>query len=137
MRKSKTARIAAIATGLMLAIAAPAVAQTHGGHSGGGGGHVSGGGGHFSGGGRGSSGGGRGFAGGGFRGGRDFRGGGAFLGGLALGYALDPYPYYGGPYYGGGYGYEDDYGPGQCLTEQRVWDPRYGRYMVREVPYPC
>jgi hypothetical protein len=132
MRRSKTAQIAAIATGLMLAIAAPAVAQTHGGHSGGGGGHFSGGGGHFSGGGHGFSGGGRGFAGGGFRGGHDFHrgfGGGAFLGGLALGYALDPYA---GPYYG-----YDDYGPGPCLTEQQVWDPRFGRYEVREVPYPC
>jgi hypothetical protein len=133
MRRSKTGQIAAIATGLVLAVAAPAVAQTHGGHSGGG--HFSGGGSHFSGGGRGFVGG------GGFRGGHEFRrdhdrgfGGGAFFGGLALGYALDPYPY-GGPYYGD-YGYED-YGPAQCLTEQQVWDPRYGRYVVREVPYPC
>jgi hypothetical protein len=149
MRRSKTGRIAAIATGLMLAVAAPAAfAQSHGGGGGGHGGGFSGGG-HFSGGhsfgGHGFSGGGRSFGGGGgFRGGHDFhhgfhdRGfgfaGGAFLGGLALGSALD-YPYYGAPYYD--YGYDDAYGPGQCLTEQQVWDPRYGRYIVREVPYPC
>lgn len=134
MRRSKTGQIAAIATGLILAIAAPAVAQTHGGgHFSGAGHSFSGGASHFSGGGRGFVGGGR-----GFRGDHGFRGGfagGAFVGGLALGYALNPYD--GGPYYDGGYGYDDGYAPAQCLTPQQVWDPRYGRYIVREVPYAC
>jgi hypothetical protein len=121
----------------MLTLAAPAFAQGHGG----GGGHA-GGGGHFGGGGHSFGGGGHAFGGGhGFgHGGREFgdrghgygyRGygyGGALLGGLALGYALDPYNY--------DDAYYDAY-PGQCVAPQNVWDPTYGRYVVREVPYGC
>ena len=57
-------------------------------------------------------------------------GGSAFLGGLGLGYALDA------PYYDSGYypGYDYGYGPGPCLTQQQVWDPYLGRYVIREVP---
>jgi hypothetical protein len=87
---------------------------------------------HFSGGGHSFAGGGRGFTGGhDFHRGYGYGYGGAFLGGLGLDYALDPYAY------DGDYGYEDDYGAGQCLTNQNVWDPNAGRYVVRQVPNAC
>jgi hypothetical protein len=154
MRMSKTGLFAVIAASCMLAVAAPALAESHGGgggHGFGGGGHGLGGGGHGFGGGRGFSGG-RSYGGGyghGWRGGHGYYGhgwsgggygygyGGGFLGGLGLGYALAPYygdDYYGDDYYGGDY---DDGDPGQCVIERRVWDPYYHRYIIREIPTAC
>jgi hypothetical protein len=51
---------------------------------------------------------------------------------LGLGYAMDPY--YDGDYYGGDYYGDED---NQCVAPRRVWDPNYGRYVVRNVPYRC
>ncbi len=118
---SKIGLLATIATSCMLAVAAPALAENHGG----GGGHGFGGGGHGGGGGGGDRGYGygRGWGGGGY----GYGYGGAFLGGLGFGYALDPY-------YGADY---DDEDPGQCLVERRFWDPNYGRYVTREIPAAC
>jgi hypothetical protein len=53
--------------------------------------------------------------------------GSALLGGLALGYALDPYNY--------DNAYYDD--PGQCVGPQSVWDPATGEYVTQQVPYAC
>jgi len=133
---SKTGLVAAIAAGCMLAVAAPALA--YGGHGGGGrgggGGHAFAGGGHgFRGGGRGGYA--RGGYGGGYgRGGYGYGGGwgygAAVLGGLGVGYALNPY-------YDDAY--DDDYagGPDQCVSQQQVWDPNAGRYVVEPAPYAC
>lgn len=89
-----------------------------------------------------------GYGGGGYGGGyRGYGGGydndgyyaGAALAGLAVGAAI------GGGYGGyGGYGY-DGYGYGGgyyapyggCASQQWVWSPRSGRYLLRTVPYAC
>ena len=129
---TKSGTVATIASICALAIAGPCLAQGHGGgggrggggggHGFGGGGHSFGGGGHAFGGGR-SGGGAGGFRGGGGRGGW---GGGGWGGDRGWGYG---YGGYGGDYYGD----EDN----QCVAPRRVWDPNYGRYVVRNVPYRC
>jgi len=112
MKKIVNTGLAAImAAGSMLAAAAPAAAQNH-----------------WNGGGYG-----RGYG----YGHRDNDAGAIIAGGiagLALGAALSG-PHYGyyapGPYYGPAYGY------GGCVGRRTVWDPYYGRYVVRSFRYAC
>jgi len=108
MKKIITTGLAAIvATGSMLAAAAPAAAQNHWNGRGYGYGH------------RGND------------AGAIIAGG---IAGLALGAALSG-PHYGyyapGPYYGPAYAY------GACVGRRTVWDPYYGRYVVRSFRYAC
>ncbi len=64
--------------------------------------------------------------------------------GLALGSALtshsysEPYYGYSRPYYGSAYngGYYQQ-GYRSCVSRRSVWDPYYGRYIVRKVRYAC
>ena len=112
MKKIVTTGLAAVvAAGSMLAAGVPAAAQNHwnGGHGYGG-----------------------------YRyGHRDNDAGAIIAGGiagLALGAALSG-PHYA---YGPGYAYGPyDYGYGTCVGRRTVWDPYYGRYVVRSFRYAC
>jgi hypothetical protein len=131
MSKTLKVGLAALLAGASVAATAlPASAAPYGGHGGYTSGHGGYAGGHgaYGGGGRGY-GGGYGYR-GGYGGGYGYRGGGwgwgvgGAIAGLAIGSALAA------PYY-------DGYDRAACVAPQTVWDPYYGRYVVRQVPYPC
>jgi hypothetical protein len=123
----KVGLAAALAAGSVLAVAAPASAQSFHGY-GGGGFHGEGG---YRGGGYGPA---RGY--GGWHGGYGYRGygpggfgAGALIGGLA-GLAIGASVH--GPYNHGYYG-----GYATCVAPQQVWNPYVGGYVIQQVPYPC